>query len=574
MSKKFRNYALAALILGLPAMAQEHSGIAPKTSATPIQPVHRDGNQQIVPSLKGLVFVAKPSDVVKDGVATAGVNVRAVKFLGDDFAEQMKQYMGHPLTFDGLNEITHAVIAYYRAHNHPLVDAVAPAQDVENGVIQIVVTEYKVGEVRAQGNKWFSDRIVTAPVTLQHGDTVDSEKLINQLDQANTNPFRRVNLVYQPSADQGYTDLVLETQDRLPIRAFSGFDNSGAASTGRDRWEMGVTWGNALWRDEQISYQFSASPSFFTGSGVNGSSFEGHTLTWTIPVRGRDSITISGGYQRSVPNIGSDFGLIGKSGQAGIRYNYALKRTGSLIHTLQFGYDFKTTNNNLQFGGTQVSRTNAEIDEFPVAYAANMTDKWGSSALTTAINFSPGSLTPDNSSNAFQPADGQSGRPLASARYIYWRTDATRLTKLPEGAVWSMRVIGQTSTSNLLYTEQLAGGGPEILRGYDPNALLGDRGIVLSNELRSPALSRAFSETVSWMGNVQVLGFWDWAHLSAEHPIANATNHVNGSSIGMGLRYNLRSNVAAKCDYGWQLQHLPGAGDRDHLLSFSLITSY
>lgn len=560
--------ALAAALIALPALAQEHAAKAPA-----------DGKQEAVPSLKGLVFVAKADDVAKNGVSTPGVNTSAVALLGDDFQQQMAQYLNHPLTFDGLNEITHRVVTYYREHNHPLVDAVAPAQNIESGVIQIVVTEFRVGQIRAQGNKWFSDRIVTSPLTLHHGDTVDSQQLINQLDAANTNPFRRVNLVYQPAAQPGYTDLVLQTQDRLPLRVFTGFDNNGTPVTGRNRWEMGATWGNALWHDQQLSYQFSASTNFFTGRDhapgePGGASFVGHSLTWSMPVRGRDSISIFGSYDRSVPNLGQDFGLVGLSGQASFRYSLALRRTGSLIHTLQVGYDFKTTNNNLDFGGTQVSRTNAEIDQFPLIYAANRTDKQGSTALTTSLVYSPGNFTPENTKAAFQPADGQSGRAYASARYVYWRTDATRLTKLPAGSVWALRVMGQTSNRNLLYTEQLAGGGPEVLRGYDPNAVLGDQGIVVSNELRSPAFHKTSGESAAWMGNLQVLGFWDWAHLSSVQDVAGAANHLNASSTGMGLRYNLRSNLTAKFDYGWQLQHLPNAGNRDQLLNFSLITSY
>jgi hemolysin activation/secretion protein len=567
-----------AVVCALPAPAKHrpHARAASKTAA-PVQPAHTNGKQEIVPSLKGLVFLAKSEDVNKNGVSTAGVTTTSVEMLDAAFKRQVSTYLGHPLTFDGLNGITHAVVAYYREHNHPLVDAVAPAQNVESGVIQIVVTEFRVGSVRAEGNKWFSDRIVTSPVSLHHGDTVDSARLINQLDAANTNPFRRVNLVYQPAADPGYTDLVLQTQDRFPLRISTGFDNSGTPVTGRNRWEMGATWGNALWHDQQLSYQFSSSTDFFSGrksiaGEPGGASFAGHSLNWSMPVRGRDSISVFGSYERSVPNIGDDFALVGLSGQASFRYSLALHRTGSLVHTVQAGYDFKTTNNNLDFGGTQVSRTNAEINQLPVTYAANLTDRLGSSALTTTVNFSPGNWTGNNNNAAFRPADGQSGRPLASARYIYWRSDANRLTKLPAGAIWALRVMGQTSTSNLLYTEQLAGGGPEILRGYDPNAILGDRGVVVSNELRSPAFRKQGEGP--WIGQLQVLGFWDWAHLSSVHEVEGAINHLNASSAGMGLRYNLRSNVTAKVDYGWQLQHLPGAGNRDHLLNFSLMTSY
>jgi hemolysin activation/secretion protein len=550
----------ACLLFTSPAAAQDHSGAT-----------------VVVPVLKGLVFVSNTSDFQKDGVDKPGITLAPVKMLDSaDFRDRMSANIGKPLTFDGLNQITHSVVAYYREHHRPLVDAVAPAQNVQNGVIQIVVTEFRVGEVKVEGNNWFSDRVVTAPLTLQHGDIVDSAKLINQLDAANTNPFRRVDLVYQPSAQPGFTDVVLKTQDRLPLRFFAGFDNSGPPATTRSRWDLGVTWGNALWHDQQLSYQFSSSDDFFTGRSrapgePGGPSFAGHSLTWSMPVRGRDSISLSGSFERSIPILGQDFGLVGESVQAGFRYNLALRRTGSLIHTLQFGYDFKSTNNNLDFGGTQVSRNRVEIDQFPLGYAANLVDRWGSSAFTTSVVFSPGRLTPHNNDADFQPANGQSGRDMASARYTYWRSDFTRLTKLPVGAVWSSRIMGQTSTSNLLFTEQLAAGGQEILRGYDPNSILGDRGIVISNELRTPSL---FKKTEGQFGQLQFLGFWDWAHLGSVNDVAGAVNHLNASSVGVGTRYNFRSNLTGRFDYGWQLQHLPNAGARSHLASIALIVAY
>ena len=54
----------------------------------------------------------------------------------------------------------------------------------------------------------------------------------------------------------------------------------------------------------------------------------------------------------------------------------------------------------------------------------------------------------------------------------------------------------------------------------------------------------------------------------------NAINHVSASSVGVGARYNLRSNLTAKMDYGWQLQHLPTTGNRHHFLNFAIMTSY
>jgi hemolysin activation/secretion protein len=528
----------------------------------------------IVPTLKGLVFVASPRDIQKSAVATLGLSLTAVPLLNQAaFKDALNAYIGQPLTFKGLNEITSKVSAFYKKANHPLVDVVAPEQDVSTGVVQIVVNEFRVGEVRVQGNRWFSDEAITAPITLQHGDTIDTRKLLTQLDSANANPFRRVDLTYQPSGQPGYTDLVLDTHDRLPITGYAGFDNSGTAVTGRSRWNLGATWCNAFNLDQTLSYQFSASDNFFTGNGVGGSAFLSNSMSWSMPVRGTDSLSFFGSYQKSVPLIGTDFGYKGKNGQASIRYSFALPRTKHFVESLQIGYDFKTTNNNLAFGGTQVSRTSAQIDQFPLIYAFNVTDSRGSSAFTTSLFYSPGGLTPTNNWFYFQPNVGQSGIPGAIPRYVYWRSDFTRLTKIPYKGVYAFRLLGQTSSGNLLYTEKLSAGGPDLLRGYDPNSVYGDRGIVMSNELRTPAL-KPWPE--HGLGEAQLYVFYDYGHLMAAKYFAGVVNSVNAASTGTGVRYELGNNMSAHLNYGRALIQLPQTNSqaRNSFVDLALTVAY
>ena len=248
--------AAAAL---LPCFAQERGT---KNGAS-----SQNGATVIVPELKGLVFVPNAGNIRPHGVDANGVVVNGIAMLDrSSFRERMTPYLGKPLTFDDLHKITHTVVAYYNAHRHPLVDAVVPEQDVQNGVVQVIVTEFRVGSIRTKGNRWFSSGMLTGPMNFHHGDTIDTAKLLSDLDAINSNPFRRVNLVYEPASQPGYTDLVLETQDRLPLRFFTGFDNSGTAATGHTRLNAGVTWGNAFGLDQQLTYQFSSSNDLYLGS--------------------------------------------------------------------------------------------------------------------------------------------------------------------------------------------------------------------------------------------------------------------------------------------------------------------
>ncbi|WP_204310334.1 POTRA domain-containing protein, partial [Enterobacter cloacae] len=65
-------------------------------------------------------------------------------------------YLGRPLTRAGLNAIARLVRDAYRAAEQPFLEVSVPPQNVQSGVVQFVVTPYRVGEIRVTGNKHFS----------------------------------------------------------------------------------------------------------------------------------------------------------------------------------------------------------------------------------------------------------------------------------------------------------------------------------------------------------------------------------------------------------------------------------
>ncbi len=529
----------------------------------------------VLVSLKGLVFVPEANMVARTGVNEHGVVVRIEALNQPAFLRTMQTHIGQKLTLAGLDAITKQVVAFYAAHHRPLVNVMVPEQNVDNGTVQVLVSEFRLGQVRAQGNRWFTDSLLVSDIRLRHGDSIDTQALLGDMDAVNSNPFRRVNLIYQPSAQTGYTDLVLQTEDRLPLRMYSGFDNSGTSATGHDRWNFGATWGNVLGSDSQLSYQLTTSSDLFTrpsrqAGEPGGWSFQGHSLGWSMPFHWGDSLLLSGDYERSVPNVGAGLGMLGLSGGMGIQYVHNLPRTQRLTESITTGYEFKTTNNNLDFGGTSVSANAVEIDQFPLSYQAALQDHWGTTSVAASLRYSPGGLTANNTTAAFQPGANQTGRPFSSARYIYFRSDVNRLTKLVRDMTYSLRLTAQSTNSNLLYTEQLAAGGPDLLRGYAPFAALGDEGVLMSNEVRGPAWKKIGE--MPGMGAWQVLGFWDYGSLHAYQASAGYANAVNASSTGVGVRYSLRSNVTAKLDYGWALRTIPGeqAGSGMAVLSLTV----
>ena len=565
----------AVLILGTAAVArvhgQDYNRVAPQPppgvagpSALPPAPASaaRRGDTLVTADLRGLVFVASAAQVQPQGVSTTGISTGGIALLDrPDFTAQLAPFLGRPLTFDQLGRITGLVVGFFRAQNHPLVNVVVPEQDVQGGVIQIVVTEYRVGAVRVRGNRWFSSAQVAAPFRRMPGDTVDGHRLLAALDAANANPFRHVDLVYQPGGGPGRTDLVLQTQERFPLRVYGGYDNDGQPVVGRDRWNVGVNWGRAFGFDQVLSYQLTTSDDFWRGRSAapgepGGATFAAHSLSWSIPLPTGDRISVFGDYERSVPNLGAAFGLTGISRQASVRYTRVLPRTAAFTQAVEAGFDFKSTNNNLDFGGTTISHNAVDVDQFPVGYAANLVDAAGSTGFNATLYLSPGGLSAHNHDSAYAPGPEQAGRTGATANYVYFRVQLDRLTRLPGGAAWAVRAIGQVANRNLLDTEQVSVGGADLLRGYNPSEVSGDEGIVVSNELRAPP----FHVAAGGGDAAQIYGFWDYASLRAHESVAGAVNGMHGSSVGLGLTYDLAPWLRAKASYGWQLHRLHGDG--------------
>jgi hemolysin activation/secretion protein len=572
----------AFLLVPLAAEAQTYSEIVPSPIAPQTLPPHAvspppapplparrtdpAAQKVIVPAIKALVFVPGVAAVVKTGRMADGVVVEQLPLLQDEaFRASMTPFLGRPLTLARLNEISRAVILRYRDQDHPLVDVVVPEQQVDNGVVQIAVVEFKLGRVRVEGNHWFASDVLAGEVSLEPGDAIVGSRLL--IDQAvlNANPVRQVDVIYERGQEAGSTDIVLKTTDRLPLRVYAGFDDAGPPALGTDRYNVGFTWANVFGLDHQFSYQFTASSDILSGNPAipgrpDAPRFEAHAFNYTLPLPWSDQLTIFGLYARAVPRLAEEFDQLGLTGQASLRYTLRLPPLGRVTQELQFGYDFKTTNNNLAFGGFEVSANVSEIDQAVAQYSAALKDSYGSTSATAILYAAPGGITGGNNN-----ADFVSQRPGASSRYVYGQLTLERLTEiprvgpLPPGLVWAIKGTLQEATAPLLASEQLPLGGVGSVRGYDPYTVIGDEGFLLSNELRLPSFSAVgLGRDEPWLDRLQPFVFSDVGHAASLEAQPGEPSNATLASVGVGANYAVDRYVAFYADFGWQLLRVPG----------------
>ncbi|MCX5789643.1 MAG: hypothetical protein NTX64_14235 [Elusimicrobia bacterium] len=508
------------------------------------QPVASSTAAPAAPALAGLVVLGDPQLVVPVLSGVTGVQVKELPFLDtEEFKSRISLHLGQPLNRAGRDAIVDDIVLYFREHDRPMVNVTMPPQDIFAGVVQVLVVEGKVGEVRVQGNRWFSDETLAGRLRAKPGETLYAQKIDEDLDWINRNPFRQVDLSYARGSEVGKTDLVLRARDRFPLRLYAGYDDSGTPVTGNTRWLAGLGWGNVFGLDGQLNYGFSAYPK-------NINVFRAHTGSYVQPLPWRHILTVLGNYgDVRAKDLPDPFTMKGFNWQAGARYEVPLPRLEAYRHSLIAGFDFKRANNNLAFGGAKVYGTTTDILEWSLGYESNLRDRWGATNFRANVYYSPGAWTAGDTN-----ADYEQSRAGATARYVYGRVGFDRTTGLPYDFSLFNAATLQISDSNLLASEQIGFGGYDSVRGYDSRVVNSDEGALVSAELRSPTVGLLRNLGLkSVPDQLQGLGFVDYGVAINKRRLPGEEYQKSLVGVGPGVRYGIGRYLSFRADYGWQL---------------------
>jgi hemolysin activation/secretion protein len=561
------------------AQAQDYQRIAPKPVPpvaptqplpAPPEPAIEADTDVLLSTLKGLVFVAKPDDVVKGGLRTAGVSFKDVTVPDETrFTALAGKYVGGKLTRGTLNQLIADIVVYYRQHDRPVVDVIVPEQDITTGTVQIVLLEGRLEKVTVTGNHWFSSEEISRGVTVKPGDVIRSSQLLDDLDWLNGNAFHSSNVVYHPGEKMGTTSLELQTRDRFPARFYGAYEDSGNASTGFDRYEAGFNWGDAfhLGLGQQLNYQYSTSG--------DGESLRAHAGSYVIPLPWRNTLTFFGSYTDTKGVVPPLININGRSYQISGRYSVplpTLRFASGVIYkeSVAAGFDYKYNKNALEFGSLPAGGTLYDVDQFVVSYDGTETDPYGRTTLDDQCYVSPGNWGGNNNDAAFAAAHG-----MATSDYVYDTLTLARLTRLPEDWTLSLRGTLQFSSANLAPSEQLGFGGYDSVRGYDEREVNSDEGFIFSTEVRTPPVSigQLFGHP-EVRDQLQFLGFWDYGAAYNHELLPGEADEIPLSSVGGGVRYSINTYVSVRFDYGIQLLRTGLDSDGGSRSDLGIVVSY
>lgn len=521
-----------------------------------------DGDSVLIPELNGVILSSEVKHFSKEEIERAAGGIEIVNLQIPGKIQQLNRqiadkFLGKPLTKQGLLDLKREIILYYRNNGRPIVTVEIPEQKIVSGVIQIVVIEGKLGKVTAEGNKYFKSSALESFIRLEKGQAINSNTLITDLDWINRNPFRQVDVIYAPGDIAGTTDIRLLTMDRRPWRVYAGVDNTGFDETDTTRIFVGANWGNVFGTEQLLSLQVTTAPNIDRFWAITG--------TYTIPLPWRDIWLFYGGYSHIHPDMKTQ-GLdnSGYAAQASTRYNFILPALQNYLHDIVLGFDYKRTDNNIEFGGERIFKNSINLTQFVLGYNSAYTSDYARVSLTVELFYSPGDWLPEQSNSDYSQV-----RYEAKSSYLYGRMAFAPIIRLPKDFAFAVTLRGQLANQNLLASEQYGLGGYNTVRGYKERQVNADDAFLASAEIRSPALPLFFRKSVK--DALQCLAFLDYAIGHDVHQIPDTAESEYLLSCGPGIRYEIGPYINFRGDLGFQLRKLDSKGFRFH---FALVASY
>jgi hemolysin activation/secretion protein len=445
-------------------------------------------------------------------------------------ASILSQYIGSNRGIDDIEDAASALEAEMSTKGLSFYRVSFPPQELTDGVVDLLITQYRIGNVNVKGNSFYSERNIQSSLPLlRKGESPSTKGIARALRVANQNSAKRVSVTLAPGEGANEIDANIAVKDQQPLVLTSWLNNTGTDASGDYRVGASIAHRNIFGLDHNGSLTFIASP-----EGVND--VQQIAASYRIPL-----YSLGGALNFVAVNSNIDTGVVagvfdvaGKGEVYGIGYSHILPSTGSYNHGLQFQAQDKLFDNDVQFQGRQVLddvRSRPLSASYQASWANGRGSQW-SGVMSVTSNLSGGSFN-----NARAYVVSRSGA-----------TDDWRKLNLGANYQYKAKEWLYTAALNIAFTsdrlitgEQFAVGGVSSVRGLDERELRGDEGYRLNLQAWAPPVYKA----------LRPVAFIDVGHVSNNEPIEGEFASEGVMSIGVLLNWNPTNKISASASYGY-----------------------
>ncbi|MBI3515491.1 MAG: ShlB/FhaC/HecB family hemolysin secretion/activation protein [Proteobacteria bacterium] len=475
----------------------------------------------------------QPVEEAPDSAANIPLQIEVLKLTGvtayklEELEPYWRDRIGKPGTLGDLFAIASAITVRYRNDGYVLSRAIVPAQEIEDGRVELRIIEGYVDKVIFEGDDDRPDLLRGYGENITDVRPVRIADLERYLLLIGDGPGVGVSSVLKPSQDQtGAADLIIKIEREL-LQPFTTVDNRGTRYVGPVQYTMGA----------RINSLFGLGDATFV-RGIMTPEFHNELIAFDL--NNQQTLNAEGttlgvllNYAEARPGFSlTTSKIISNATTAALVLAHPIVR--SRIENLRINLTFaanqyKTTS---ELSQTVVVHDNIRSVRLGAIYEAY--DKWRGANIF-ALQFSQGL----NIFDATKTGSENISRVLGRSDYSKLTLDVSRLQSL--GGGWNLlaAATAQHAFTPLLASEQFGLGGSTFLRAYDPSDIIGDSGIGAKFELQYGEQPKTW-----YLQDYTAYAFFDLGRTQNLITQPGEKSSDAGISFGVGTRFTLTESVS------------------------------
>lgn len=442
-------------------------------------------------------------------------------------------FLGLKKSIDTVELARTALEQLYHDNGYQTIAVDIPEQNVQNGIVNLQITEGKVSRLRVTESRYFSLGNIKAKVPeLAEGHVPNLPKMQEQLAElSKESQDRTIVPILRAGQTPGTLDVDLKVKDELPLHGKVEVNGRNSSNTSRLRSLVSLHYDNLWQKFHSASFMYQTAPEV-------PDEVEVIVGTYVMPLFSSSTrlalYAVSSSSTSQIAQAGA-LSVIGTGNIYGARLVRPLTGPKDYTHTVTVGADYKDFKEDLTLLGSDSLKTPISYLPFMAQYSGNLRGEESVLAFNLGLNFSVrglGSLL-GNEKQEQQFADK---RFLAQSNYMYVSGGLNFKHNLPWGMEIASRLSGQIADSPLISNEQFSMGGVDTVRGYYETQALSDDGATASLELYSPKLN---PESWEFVNKLRALVFFDSAKGWIKDTLPGNESQMTLAGTGVGLNFQM-----------------------------------
>jgi hemolysin activation/secretion protein len=533
-----------------PALPKYRLGLAPDTLP------------QVLPKAPGSY---NPAGSASEQSEALQIRVERFEFEGNTvfssghLARMLAGYTGRAITETELEAARVAVTREYVDAGYINSGAVLPDQDVDEGVIRLVLVEGSLTNVELAGNRWFRGWWLKSQLRRAAGSPVNFNTLKTGLQTLRQNPgISRINAELKPGALPGEGILHAVIKDEHPFRLDMELSNKRPPSVGEGLLQFRFADLNLLGINDPLELRWGAGHAT-KDAGIYGDGIQNVAVSYEFPVTPWGTFIGLNASRINSSILEERFAALdieSRLEEVGLRVRQQLANT--LGNSVSAALSAVRKHNQTLLLGVPFSLSpgarDGESDVFATRLSLEWTNRSQVRVFSLRSTLSQG-LRALGASNASRLPPSPDGERIPDSGFTAWMNQAQyvrRIFDVPDGqnlpnslgdsllrnTLLVLRANTQLAGNPLLSLEQFSIGGSQSVRGYRENQILRDNGVFGSAELRFPLWLRREHEPV-----VSVAPFFDIGN-GWDRRKNKGSQTLGSTGLGLLLQFSNRAEAS------------------------------